>query len=262
MPLTPAAARKTTALALGLSIAWTGPVSAYTICSMMDGRTKETVITIDNRCVSSSQKYEGNTFKIDIDQQAAMIRITGDYQYKAPISRIGTTDCAGARRLSIRQPGIGLRRYGIIYNGQFRGYVDHTQSSAQRCVRHHRFRERGGNYSATGLRQRGFTRVDLTTHQPRTAASLIGALGSRVTGHPEAIEGRPTMHIEIGPAASGSMMIVEVTQHGLLDDSVSGERYVGHVKQGPDGWRLIGLWKQSMCARGRHAGQWTGGRCS
>lgn len=248
----------------GLSIAVAGPASAsaYTICSELDGRAKQTVITINNRCISSSQKYQGNTFKIDIDQQAALIKITGDYRYKAPASRIGTTDCAGAKRLSFRQPGADLRRYGIIYNGRFRGYVDHTQSRAKRCVQHHRFHERGGLYSAAGLTQRGFAKVDISARQPKSAPSLIGALGSLATNHPEAIEGRPTMHIETAPSADGSMMIVEVIQHGLLDDSVSAQRYIAHVKQSPKGWQLVGLWTQSMCARGRLAGQWTGDRCS
>ncbi len=254
--------------ALGLSITWglsiaiAGQASAYTICTELDGRAKQTVITIDNRCISTSEKYQGNTFKIDIDQQAALIKITGDYRYKGSVSRIGTTDCAGAKRLSFRQPGADLRRYGVIYNGRFRGYVDHTQSRAKRCVQHHRFHERGGLYSASGLTQRGFAKVDISSSQPKPAPSLIGALGSLATNHPEAIEGRPTMHIETAPSGDNSMMIVEVTQLGLLDDSVSGQRYVAHVKQGPKGWQLVGLWRQSMCARGRLAGQWTGSRCS
>lgn len=260
----PAASPKCMALALGLSLAAAGPAmaSAYTICSELDGRAKQTVITIDNHCISSSQKYEGNTFKIDIDQQAALITITGDYRYKAPLSRIGTTDCANAKLLTFRQPGHAMRRFGVILNGRFRGYVDHTQSRARRCAQHHRFREKGGLFTPAALTQRGFAKVDLSSWQPRSAPSLLGALGALVANHPEAIEGRPTMQIDMAPSADSSMMIVEVTQHGLLDDSVSGQRHVAHVKQGPKGWHLVGLWQQSMCARGRLAGQWTGGRCS
>ena len=94
-------------------------------------------------------------------------------------------------------------------------------------------------------------------------------------GHPETTEGRPTAQIDMrranwrrewkgfdSPNYGQPFIAVTITQHGYLDDSVSGGRYFAEIRQDENGqWKLDGFWRQNMCARGTYAGQWTKERC-
>ena len=245
------------ALTLALMPATVATAADYTICAQLDPGKGQTIVTIDNGCISSSRKYLGNDFRVNVDQRTAFITITGDYRYKDPAGGIGTTDCAGAKKLTFRQPGFGKRLFGVIHNNRYRGRIDLTGTAQPACVRQHSFRQQPQRYTANGLAARGFATVDPASWPTRSAASLIG-----IFSHPESTEGRPTMRLEIGAGGKAGVLVVEITQHGLLDDSVSAQRFVGHVKEGGKGWQLVGLWKQSLCARGERAGQWTPGACS
>lgn len=102
--------------------------------------------------------------------------------------------------------------------------------------------------------------VDLADWSPKSAASLMDVVAPVYSGHPEALEGEPTLDIELAPCSGRQAIQVRVKMTGYLDDSVAGEQFLAVVEPGGDGWVLADLRKRHLCARGSGAGQWTAGR--
>jgi hypothetical protein len=81
-------------------------------------------------------------------------------------------------------------------------------------------------------------------------------------GHPEAMEGRPVLKIDLKQTEDRSALLIDLEMTGYLDDSVSGEQYRAIVVEGTKHmFRLEKLGKKIKCGRGDNAGQWTTGKC-
>jgi hypothetical protein len=108
----------------------------------------------------------------------------------------------------------------------------------------------------------GYEPVDLSDYQPREAASAVMLLQDLFEGHPEAMEGRPVLKIDLKQTEDRSALLIDLEMTGYLDDSVSGEQYRAIVVEGTKHmFRLEKLGKKIKCGRGDNAGQWTTGKC-
>lgn len=111
------------------------------------------------------------------------------------------------------------------------------------------------------LRKKLFSPVDLKSWDPKMSPSLMALFAPLYNSHPEALEGRPSLTIDVRKTTSGNQMVVQITMLGLLDDSVSGEEFLGFVAHQENIWVLKSLWKRNLCSRGELAGQWTRKLC-
>lgn len=111
------------------------------------------------------------------------------------------------------------------------------------------------------LRKQLFSSVNLTSWAPKRASSVLELFASVYKNHPDTLEGGSSMKIDVRKTASGNAMIVQIRMLGLLDDSVSGQEFLGFVGLREDGWVLKSLWQRNLCARGEQAGLWTRKLC-
>lgn len=108
----------------------------------------------------------------------------------------------------------------------------------------------------------GYEPMDLTDYKPREGASALLLLQDLIEGHPEALDGKPEMRINVQGTKDGNALQIDVEMTGFLDDSVAGERFRAIVVEGTKrGWRLEKLGKQTMCGRGDAAGKWVTTGC-
>lgn len=104
----------------------------------------------------------------------------------------------------------------------------------------------------------GYAPVNLSNWKPRTAPSAMALVEPLYRGHPEGMEGRPILKIEL--RKEGETLVIDIEQTGFLDDSVRGEKHRAIVVQSSTGWRLQRLGKKVSCYRGGKS--WRTGRCS
>jgi hypothetical protein len=108
----------------------------------------------------------------------------------------------------------------------------------------------------------GYAPVDLTDYTPIEGASALLLLQDIIEGHPEALEGKPVMTVDLRKSEDGQSIIIDVEKTGFLDDSVDGERYRAIVVPGTSqAWKLERLGLKLKCGRGESAGVWTTGNC-
>ena len=226
------------------------------ICAERNQSTREMVLIVGNGCVSSSFKYQGHDIEASVDQERASITVKGGFTYKPPAGNIATADCGGAKRLEIKVRDTEARRYSVVHNSTYLGLIDFTAKDGRICAT-----ERAHSAFPNAGQLRGWTAVDLAGWTPKTAPSLMELIAPVYAGHPEAMEGRPTLKVEVEEAPDGRAMQIMVRMTGYLDDSVAGEEFAALADQGEKGWFLKGLWKRQLCMRGRHAGQWTAEPC-
>jgi len=244
------------AVSIVLGIAGQAFAKDLSICAEHNPSARDLTLIVSNRCVSSSYKYEGHDIEATVEQERAWIRIEGGFNYTPPASGIGTTDCGGAKQLKIKVPGAEARRYSVVHNSTYLGLIDFTAKQGRICAS-----ERTHSAFPTAAELKKWTAVDIAEWKPGTAPSLMELIAPVFDGHPEAVEGRPTLSVEIEEAPKDDAMQIMVRMTGYLDDSVSGEEFAGLAAMGRDGWVLKGLWKRQLCVRGPTAGQWTAEPC-
>lgn len=245
------------------------------ICSALDRNSGELTVKVDTGCMTGMARYKDNDLELAVDQQRATIKVSGSIEYFPITSPIVTHDCAGATQISLSASGIEARRYSVNYNGEWLGVADLLESpqfdSCMNAVR---------RSSATEFKHVNRQSFDDWSDDPvhgwsewrgENAFSLVSPL---LSDHPETDEGRPQVDIRVEKRIwnmqwphrdklwkSEPFVAVWITRHGLLDDSISGDRYFAELRRDGDGWRIEELFGQHMCARGETAGQWTAERC-
>ncbi|MEM7500294.1 MAG: hypothetical protein AAF371_20225 [Pseudomonadota bacterium] len=215
-------------------------------------------VTLSTGCVSSSfQRLDGSP-AVTVEDDRATIRLEGGFRYEVPTGAT-LTDCAGGAIEQVRVESLGARRYSVFADGAYQGILDLT-TEPQACT---------APESAAGFDAERDGADWKATDRPRwgrlTAPRLVDLLPRLVRDYPTAIEGRPTVEIEIAPSPlngpDGPRLEVRATGTGYPDDAVTGVRFVLLASPHPDGWRMDELWRQNLCARGSSAGQWTADRC-
>jgi hypothetical protein len=237
-------------------------VAVGPVCAERNAATRTMTIVLSGGCVSSSQPYRGQTFTVKVDQQTARIVIAGKFNYDPGRSASGTSDCQNAKTATLNVADTAPRRYSVEYNGRYIGVVDFTATGARSCPREERrsldWLKRQVEPASADQR---YAAVDVAAWKPSPAASLTALLAPILRGHPESLEGRPSLKLAAHKEISGKGLIVEIEMLGYLDDAVAGEQFLGFVEHGANGWVMRSLWKRSLCARGASAGQWTGKPC-
>jgi len=107
--------------------------------------------------------------------------------------------------------------------------------------------------ATTDQRLVGYMPVDLSSWQPRTAPSVMALVEQLYRGHPEAVEGRPTLKIDLR-RDSGDAIVVDIEMRGYLDHSVDGEDFRAFVIWTEKGWRLDALGVRYICSGGETPG--------
>ena len=93
----------------------------------------------------------------------------------------------------------------------------------------------------------GFRLVDVEAGAS-SSQRLIDLFLPYIGNHPEALDGRPTMTLDLRRV--GDMIVVDLEMGGYLDDSVAGEHWRGLAVEGGDGWTLIAMGvKANLLAR-------------
>ena len=122
--------------------------------------------------------------------------------------------------------------------------------------------EMAAKYAQPNAMPKSFSQSTGPEFKNKRSESVVGLFMPIMRSHPEALEGRPTMVFKLAKRTDSSGFVVEIVQTGYLDDSVSGQRFVGFVSWADGMWNLDSLWQQQMCYRGPTPGQWTKGSCS
>ncbi|MEL6878689.1 MAG: hypothetical protein AAGL68_11420 [Pseudomonadota bacterium] len=247
------------------------------ICPTLDTRTDELTVRISSGCMSSSTKYIGNDLVLEVDQETASIRVTGDMEYSSG-GPIQTADCMGQKQIVLAASGVEARQYSVSYGDTYLDTIDLIEEpSPKQCLSPNRRMRVGGGGENVAYRMsfKDWNADPIESWSEWRGSSVLDLLSPILDGHPESMEGRATAEIDIKrmqwlryPSSNITKLdrtpfiAVKIIQHGYLDDSVSGGRYFAEVRMEETGqWKLDGLWSQNMCARGEHAGQWTATRC-
>lgn len=234
---------------------------------------------IASGCLPTHPRYTGS-FNVAVEAETATIRVDGGFEQVGE-SRIGTADCMGSQVIEESAKAAGPRRYSVLVNGRYVGALDASDTmfgmrAVQRCFASpSQVQLARPERMTTYLKSQFSDWIDEGPGKgsPIFSAATLGGLASQLLGnHPESKEGRQHASITISKAqwrrmglqkpADRSFMAIRIEEHGYLDDSVSGRRTFAATKQAQDGsWRVTGLWRQFMCARGENAGQWTKEPC-
>ncbi|GAA4035706.1 hypothetical protein [Parerythrobacter jejuensis] len=265
-------------IAVAMALAWI-PIQAQAkdsaikrICVSLDQQARVLTVDAQTRCLRSGARLVENSLALSVDQATATINLSG--AFKATYShRIGPTDCMGSRTFTYKSDGVEQRRYAVRFGSETLGMADFTENPSdrhcfdnslhpRRYLREGAFMDwsRGGAEGWESWREDNVlalvTRLlgeppETAPMQPETYISMQRAQWlSRTTFKP-----RPSRD------QSQDIIAVTITQHGLLDDSVSGQRFTAIAALDAEKWRLMHLFSKNMCARGSEAGRWVAHRC-
>jgi hypothetical protein len=244
------------------------------ICPTLDQTTGELEVQVKSGCISSSLSLIEQNLALEVDQNYAMINVTGDMTFGGG-GRIVTSDCMGGQTITLSAQEIEARDYVLLFNGQRIDNVDFTDPSFEAECLSAGGPTRADNGTINRSVIKGYNDNPIEGWRDWRGSSVFDLLSPVLDGHPETMEGRATTTIKMSKESwrreystrpqtydRSPFIAVRITQGGYLDDSVSGGRIFAEVRMDENGqWKLDGLWGQYKCARGSKAGQWTGGRC-
>lgn len=276
-----------TALALiAASISATGALARVgKVCLELPSGANTLNATIASGCLPTHPRYKDD-FAIAVDAGTAVIRVDGAFK-QVGNSRIASADCMGSRTVEYTAEAAGARRYTVMINDRFAGVLDASdimfgRRTASACF------DGGGRGRKPQMMKNGVTvyskgqfadwigrtRTACTSKSVPISGDTLGEVAAQLLGnHPEGTEGRQSAQIAISLArwrrepadklADRRFTAITIEVHGFLDDSVSGERIFAATRQDAQSgeWKVTAVWRQYMCRRGAHAGQWLGKPC-
>ncbi|MEP5938276.1 MAG: hypothetical protein ABJ239_08115 [Erythrobacter sp.] len=244
------------------------------VCPIYDRGTQTLSVKVGTGCMSTSSRLKNQNVQVTVDQDRALITVSGGFVFHASASGIGTADCMGAKNVTLETDGVEPRRYSVAYKDEPLGTLDLLgDAETIDCLPTSRT---GRWLSAATMNVAHFKdwAFDPDGAWKDWRGSSITALLEPILGnHPEGMEGRPEIAIEMSkarwnrmsfqkpPKSAANFIAIEIERHGFADDSVSGDRYLAAAIQTDGGWKISRLWSQQMCARGEFAGQWTAAPC-
>lgn len=244
------------------------------VCPQLNTDTKALSVRIDSGCITGMARYKDNSLSLKVDQNHAMIAVTGDINYHPIESPIVTADCAGAKSITLEATGIEARRYNVTYNGERIGLSDlMKEPKPNACLSASLAKVASQSYPvAHASIYKDWANTMIPAWAELRSSNPLTLLAPLISGHPESNEGRPTLSISFGkrqwsryPVLSEygnePFLGVSIERHGFLDDSVSGDRHFAELRYNEGEWRVANLWSQSLCARGARSGQWSSEPC-
>lgn len=257
------------------SMAQTAHARVAYICPTLNQSTGELEVQVKSGCISSSMSLIEQTLALEVDQNYAMINLTGDMKFGGG-GRIVTADCMGGQTITLSAQEIEARDYTLLFNGERIDKVDFTDPSRKdECLSAgSRLRVDNGTLNRSVIKH--YNDNPIEGWRDWRGSSVFDLLSPILSGHPESMEGGASSDITMRKESwrrqisakplsydTTPFIAVQITQSGYLDDSVSGGRYFAEVRMDENGqWKLDGLWVQYKCARGAKAGQWTGELCA
>ncbi|WP_162789578.1 hypothetical protein [Altererythrobacter sp. ZODW24] len=238
------------------------------ICTEYNAAEKMLSIEANSGCTSSSLRYVDNDLALNVDQSQASINVTGDIKFGGG-GQIHTADCMARKTVSLSAEAVERRRYSLSYGDQYIGQLDLLSGST---VRKCHSVTRGRPVFQFSMNKGIFAEWNEASnfdYAEWRGASLAELVGPLMAGFSAEEEGRPTMELRISQQmwrpsytsnnsrSDNQFVAIEIERGGFADDSVSGDRFFGEAVLAGGAWRLRNLWRQNMCARGTHAGQWT-----
>lgn len=242
------------------------------ICPELDTASNRLSVNVKSGCMSSSTSYIANDLAVEVDQQRAHITITGDIEFGGG-GRIVTADCMGAQSITLTADGIEARRYTVSYGDSYIGLANLLDDPApKQCLQTDQAKLAYRYPTIHKTEFRDWSTDLFPGHKEWRSATPMDLVSKVLGTFPETDEGKFDMELSFkkmmwaGWPAQRTLpphepfLAVRIERHGLLDDSVSGDRYF--IAMRFDGeWKIEQLWGQSMCGRGDNAGQWTGKPC-
>ncbi|MEO1207860.1 MAG: hypothetical protein AAFV45_16170 [Pseudomonadota bacterium] len=237
------------------------------VCLAPSNTAGQVVLIASTGCQSAGRGFRYEDVAIRLD--GADVHLTGGFHYAKRGAR--QRDCMGtkSRKFVLPEPEGGsyrLLRKGkelaVLKAGPDR-VCEHTRA------RRARSRHRPVNPFLSGnhvirIGQRITDRVPVPVDRGdwgrRSADTLFGLFDAQLSGFPEMLEGRPQLEMT-ATKEDGERMRIEITETGVLDDSISGIRTIGRAKRDDAGWTLIDLHRQFLCGRGDKQGTWQA-KCS
>lgn len=245
------------------SPAFADPHNVHFVCPSINPTTGKLQVRLDSGCISSSARYEGSDLRVSVDQNTTQIRVDGGFEFSYP-SLVGTTDCGGAKEVTLEAETIEPRRYTVFLQNQYLGVSDLLETSnAPNCLDTSALR---GPRPVASLNRIQFSDWDSKATLGWTdwrGEDPFELLSPILANHPKSLKGLPTVSIDMERywwrdrtfSWSDSFLGVWITRHGLRDGSISGDRYFAAAVRGEDGWKLTDLWGQcSGSATVRHFG--------
>ena len=243
------------------------------VCPQLNPATGKLSVKVSTGCITGMARYKDNTLSLDVDQHNAIITVTGEINYHPIESDIVTADCAGAQSITLEATDIEQRRYMVSYESVPLALADLIEDPAPKACLSVRSAKDPYRHPT----------VDIATYMDWSQEMIDGwrewrgsdpvlLMAPLLANHPESEEGNPTLSFSfakrhwVGIGYPGDpdrkpFLGVSIERHGFLDDSVSGDRYFAELRYEDGVWRIEHLWGQSLCGRGKKAGQWSGEPC-
>lgn len=244
------------------------------ICPEYDRATQTLSVKVATGCITGMARLKGQDLQLIVDQDRALISVTGEINFHKIERQVVSADCNGRESFTLDGGVIEPRRYNVVYRNETLGALDLLgEAEATDCLKPSRA-SRGsskdmvnpGTFNEWAFDEQG-------AWQEWRGGSVTALLKPILGNHVEAMEGKPGLTVSMKqarwyhwafpklPVGQKDFLGVEIERTGIADDAVSADRYFVAVVQSEDGWRVDKLWRQQMCARGKFAGQWTEQNC-
>lgn len=238
------------------------------LCLTYNPTAKTLEVEAQTGCLRSGNRFDTNTLELTVDENTATVRVEGRYEVTYA-TRVGATDCMGSSAFLLGSEQVEPRLYSVVSGSETLGTYDAAGANPEKaCLSGH-------GAQAVRRSERAFAGWKALDAPPpiSTVPELIAGLAG---GFPETLEGRPELDSTLrtvrwtprivakpGPPSTQGFDALELrlTQSGLQDDSVRAVRYAAILRQTDDGWQVWRLYRQSLCARGKKAGQWNAASC-
>jgi len=242
------------------------------ICPNLNATAGRLEVRVSNVCLPAGSQIEAQDLSLEVDQQHALIKVTGGFE-ASPGSRVGNTYCPATQYISLDADGIEARRYTVLYEGEYLGVANFLRGEdPPECLDASNLLARRSGPSILRLSFADWDANPVAGWRDWRGTDPWTLLSPILSTHPESLEGGPRASVEMerlrwrgvsGMNRGGPPWFIGVwiTRHGFADDSVSGDRYFAGIVPDEAGWRVERLWRQHMCARGDQAGQWTTTGC-
>lgn len=243
-----------------LTSVWSAAVAASPkrICGADHTAEKAVILEVSTGWVSGCYPYKGHSVEADIDESTATIKVSGRFDYGKPKGHSVTRDCMGHRPVKLKLSGVEARRYRAATDRGFTAILDLAADRNRSCI--------GKQREVASVIHPPFVRNLVTQLLPNTSGQTVQEIMAPLLKQVAvAHEGFGSLSLNIYKLGNGKITnraVAEIKALDLVDDSVAGLHFTVLLRSTGQAWKALSVRRRSLCARGRHAGQWTDDQCS